>query len=661
MIDTQFQFTQYFYKLFYIQQQFLDSFAPEPLYLQNLVDILNTHSLEDQSQRTDSLRKYIKHKQSQLSYTAPTELLGGFLNNLDDCQHLIIQDRWQFIQRVESLNLKSYQLRHIVAVQSKIDFINERYSVVLRNIANLRHTYTIENVEANLHLHYKLVLKLIDSKFTIKMTSSREDVSSNGSGYQQRVTEEVRKQRLSIRVPSDEVQTLKHQLFASTDSLATKRRVSKFNIEMKVQVAKSQMRSISELELSIVNMQTQIDDLKDAQSKATETLNKKKGDMSTIILELVRLNSLADILSNEVGKKIKKLQDELEQNMKDSNMSEAEKKQKMDDIKKQMASVKAEHDSDIELLETHKTDLNQRFKESLKGQPDSELVLIEDKVKAMQPRLSDISVEIKENGAVSGKDQEVKTILSTNALQEKSDEVAQVKSPTCLISDENGDYYLDDNGNKVYLTQFFTDEIGRYYLDADGNRVYKANAYAAEYRMIDGKLVKVKDELTLLMDELGDYFLDADGNKVYVQMYEWDEVGRYYIDANGNRVYKSDPYGAEYQIIDGVLTMTKESTLERDSSEDLIAAPKSQFEYVKEHLGKALRRALAATIVHQPNDPINFIANHLLKQRHAELSDVVRQIEEQTIRDERDRVVQEEERIKYNAVLDPCNPCSQFA
>lgn len=754
MTNTQFQFTRNFYKLFYEQERFLDSFAPEPLYLQTLAEISNTKSIEDRRQLISSLQKHIQHKRRQLAHIPALQLLNSFLTNLDYCEQLLIQDRREFLQRINSLNNKSYQLRHITSVQIKVDSTTERYEVVLRNIANLRHIYNIVNVKKQLKLHYDLVSKLIDLNLlqSSKMSSSRDDVSSNGSrGYQQRVKEEVRKKQLSIRVPSEEMQTLKHQLFDSSDSLATKQRVSRQNIEMKTKVAKSQMRTISDLELSIMDMQRKMDEINDAKLKASQELEQKKCDMSGIILDIVRLNSLIDSLSREISAKVaevsaklSKLDKERERILNDPNLTEAERAKMLTDIDNQVAAIKAAHSSDIELLESHKSGLNLEIESALKneieemerskvGKTSSECMRIDEKIRLLQNKLSEVTLHsrvyldgefgkyyIGPNGEkifkssslaseymeIDGKLVKVRSAIQLlfddagdfyfdaagNKVYVKSyavDEIGryyidsdgnkiykaspyatefklengqlvQVKSASCLLWDENGDYFLDGSGKKIYLVKYETDEFGRYYVDSEGNRVYKSSPYAAEYKMIDGKLVKVKSAMCLFFDETGDYFFDSDGNKVYVQKYEMDEVGRYYIDANGNRIYKADPYAAEYQVIDGVLTMVKEGELTSQSSQESVATTQTHFEYVKEHLGKALRRALAATIVHQPSDPINFIANHLLKQRHAELANVVRQIEEQTIREERERVVLEEEQLENAPVLDPCNPCAQY-
>lgn len=79
--------------------------------------------------------------------------------------------------------------------------------------------------------------------------------------------------------------------------------------------------------------------------------------------------------------------------------------------------------------------------------------------------------------------------------------------------------------------------------------------------------------------------------------------------------------------------------------------------FVKEHLGRYLRMALAAAIMHQPADPINFIANHLLQQRHAELTNRTVQIRQQLVLEQRNQHRMDEE-LAAVSTANPCHPCA---
>lgn len=692
---TRFQFTRNFYKKFLKKQQYLEAFAPEPYYLQAFATLASDQVDNDSSHvriLESNLHKYIQHKRRQLQQCSPAQLLRAFQSNLDQSEQLIVQDKDDFLQSVDSLINKSYQLRQITTIQRKLDTILERYSELLENIENSRLSVDRENVKAHLERHYNRVLKLIDLNFSTTagdMSFAKDDASSTTShGYQQRVKDEVEKKLRVVKIPSEEVQILKKQLFHSGDSLATKERVSKQSIQMKVNEAKTQMRSISELELSIADMDRQIELISESSTKAKVLLEKKKLDMSSVILDLVRLNSLLDNLNMEIStrladftKELGKLDEERERILNDPNLTQAERQQRLKEIDDQITHLKKTHSSEMKLLETHKSNINLEIESTLQseiaelermklGKTSSECLRIDEKIRMLEEKLSThlttsrLYLEDEHGRYYLNADGEkiYKASSFASEYQVIDGQLVKVRSASRLLYDDAGDYYLNDKGEKVYVQKYEVDEFGRFYVDADGNKVYKANPYAAEFKLVNGELVKVKSAIHLLFDDTGDYYLDADGNKVYVQKYEVDEFGRYYLDADGNKVYKADPYAAEYRMIDGVMQLVKdaETSVNYESSLDLTLPPPSHFDYVREYLGKQLRLALAATIMHQPNDPINFIANHLLKQRHAELANVVRQIEEQTIAEERERVRQLEEEQKNATVIDPCNPCAQY-
>lgn len=74
---------------------------------------------------------------------------------------------------------------------------------------------------------------------------------------------------------------------------------------------------------------------------------------------------------------------------------------------------------------------------------------------------------------------------------------------------------------------------------------------------------------------------------------------------------------------------------------------KSGCEYIKNYLGRPLRLALADIIVHQPIDPINYLANYLIKYRHNELHNMVKDIELQELLAEREKYLYKQSEVKY--------------
>lgn len=79
--------------------------------------------------------------------------------------------------------------------------------------------------------------------------------------------------------------------------------------------------------------------------------------------------------------------------------------------------------------------------------------------------------------------------------------------------------------------------------------------------------------------------------------------------------------------------------------------------YIKEHLGAYLRQALASAVMHQPTDPINFVANHLLKQRHADLTQKVADMKHLALQKERRRLCEEDAMVDIGETKNLCHPC----
>lgn len=187
--------------------------------------------------------------------------------------------------------------------------------------------------------------------------------------------------------------------------------------------------------------------------------------------------------------------------------------------------------------------------------------------------------------------------------------------------------------------KFCVDEGGdRFYLDSSKEKVFKLEHFSSEYKLTgDGGREKVKDGFSLYDDENGEYYVDKRGRKIYTKFYFEDEFGRFFIDVHGNRKYKVDSEASEYELVNGVWKKTKAGTYAVDEKGSRIR-PRSEIasdeteeealawssnekyrhddvNYIKEAVGPAIRKALAAVALHQPLDPINYFANFLLHYR----------------------------------------------
>ncbi|CAO1427655.1 unnamed protein product [Diamesa serratosioi] len=184
----------------------------------------------------------------------------------------------------------------------------------------------------------------------------------------------------------------------------------------------------------------------------------------------------------------------------------------------------------------------------------------------------------------------------------------------------------------------------RFFLSARDEKVYQVNLHTSQFILdVDGNRVKIKDGFELMNDKNGKYYLDVNENNIYVMYYFEDSFGRYYVDINGDRCYKTDPEASEYMLVNGQWIKTKEGTYEKDEngkrikvlSEDETQIDVEHFDlstdegrkaemkskdlnYIKDTVGSAIKKALAAVVIHQPSDPISYFANFLLQYRYNE-------------------------------------------
>lgn len=196
--------------------------------------------------------------------------------------------------------------------------------------------------------------------------------------------------------------------------------------------------------------------------------------------------------------------------------------------------------------------------------------------------------------------------------------------------------------------KFCRDKKGnRFYKNAGGEKIFKVDSHSSEYKLNDaGAREKVKDGIELLDDANGEFYVDNKARKLYTKYFFEDENGRFYIDVHGDRKYKTDPEASEYMLVNGNWKKIKDGTYPTDerglrikpeeneieigrenfdeSSEKLLdeksqiekACDDDDVEYLKKAVGPAIRKALAAVVLHQPADPINYFINFLMHYRY---------------------------------------------
>lgn len=226
-----------------------------------------------------------------------------------------------------------------------------------------------------------------------------------------------------------------------------------------------------------------------------------------------------------------------------------------------------------------------------------------------------------------------------------------------IYEDSLGNFFIDKYGRKLYekdndvkLYQmnehnelvpvtdddqhvYFYDNCGRYYLSASDHRVYKAHDSASEYIMHPlGYMVKHKEVI--------------DGKD-----YWFDKLGRYYLDENSHRIYHSEGDSEEY-IHDGFGNLIPLDSAEKAyCTKEVPTTPMVMKEshYLKRNVGEALKHCIMDVVMHQPADPIGYLANALeMYWRQGQANEQQRQ-EECELRAERTRIATEEAEAKAAA------------
>lgn len=185
-----------------------------------------------------------------------------------------------------------------------------------------------------------------------------------------------------------------------------------------------------------------------------------------------------------------------------------------------------------------------------------------------------------------------------------------------IYSRSNGSFQLNERNELVELSDddrhiYFYDDCGRYYLDNKRNRIYKAHATASEYELHpSGKLLKLKEI--------------RDGIEYY-----YDSRGRYYFNEEGNRIYIDPDTGEKYKLdrFDNIVRIRSKQHFYESCPPDIMVV--KECKYLKKTVGSALKTCLANVLLHQPVDPIAFLADNLVKYRQS-IEDAQKRREEET-------------------------------
>lgn len=387
---------------------------------------------------------------------------------------------------------------------------------------------------------------------TTPQTKRSEDSMSTNSSQilQDRINKEMLNNQIKLNLSCSEVNDLRASLFTSNTSLLTQENIGKKKIQEKEDNLKSKFRSINELEANIADMERELATVAAATVIAKQKLLAKKQDLKSSIDELVRLHKLMECLSKEICNKIEQFQQQLSdfeaerlRIMEDSSLSSEERERLLAELNEKVIKLKECHKSAIALLESKRAELKTQSKEYTSN-------------------INMLAMDITRKHNDELAHLEAMKMGKTPSECERIDE--QIRRLQDKFEEEIS--HLPDSKMK---TEYFQDENGRYYIREDGTKIYKNDSIASEYILNDGVWQKITDKMTILMDDIGDYYLDESGEKVYIRKCSQDSMGRFYIDSQGRKIYRAGPNTSEYMLVNGILIRLNTDIIDEDDADEM--------------------------------------------------------------------------------------------
>nr|XP_029736326.1 myosin-10-like [Aedes albopictus] len=535
---------------------------------------------------------------------------------------------------VEDLLLQLLDIHEIAQFQNQLSRTYYLYLTVFKNHENIRHIYPEELLRS--HAIYntsnlKLQTHTLLHELFLRHLHFLEEMDSLGEpsveSVRDRLNQEITKSRTDIVIQEAELTELRHELFPSEISLKEQRHAAIDRLDIQELDLEHRIRSIDILQSDIQGLEAQVARLIEERERVHDRLMEKRDALRSGIREVVRLEKLIQQIEKEISDRMVAFQQRLEDLelkrlaiLEDETLTEEERARLLAELEEEIAMIREKHDADQQLLKEKCEELKAMSRSVIEG-----LDNLRDEL--MQKHLDEIREleERKKNATPS----ELELINARIAeLQKEFEEnmamldVAQARR------------------------QYFEDEHGRYYINELGQKVYQRESGASEYILTeDGHWEKIRDAVEKQTDEKGEFYVDSFGRKIYTKRFFEDEYGRYYIDSEGKRVYleaslisetESSVLQPEEKSLQEILSLSSEDEKSSvapdvDDSEEVKMQRASDVKYIQETVGLPLRKGLALTFLHQPEDPIEFLARFLEKfhndqQKEAERARLVEEV-----------------------------------
>lgn len=512
-------------------------------------------------------------------------------------QKLIIKDHDEFVKSLNFFCSKFATISNILIVQDRLRDINHLNKVFLNNTINQKYLVTEENAREFLKIHFEKLITEIEiairkqSKlavnFKIMSYIRGNDCQNFDSDKVKQLCPPPESSSSSIAIDYSD---------NSTDS-ADKISIDSLNDDpgcfSVTPPLKTRMESIVHLEASVANLDDQVEQLKkEKELLALEIIN-KKAKLLFAINEVIKLELSIREVEKVIADKLYRFQ---------TRVLELETK-RLEEFKNNNQNQLSS------LLDQEIDEVKRSFQIQSKADEISKNQLIQN-AQSFAASLGDVVAEYEEH------------------FKDQKDTHLRMRILWHLLS-RPGQFCHDENNE-------------RFFLNSKKEKVYQLNLHSSQCILDDdGLRFRINDGFELMNNEKGKYYLDFKERNIYVMYYFEDFFGRYYVDINGDRFYKGDPEASEYMLVNEQWIKTKDGTYEKNENGQRIkvlseeeheinvehfgvtteegrkAQMKSNdLNYTKETVGPAIRKALAAIVIHQPSDPISYFANFLLQYRY---------------------------------------------
>lgn len=359
-----------------------------------------------------------------------------------------------------------------------------------------------------------------------------------------------------------------------------------------------------------------IDEVAAANSPRLRKSAMKIDSKGKLLSSMLRINASHELEQTKVIEKIKELEDRIERTKDDNSSGVLGLQHKVIYLEERLQSLQNLQTS----LNALRMEQNKEICEDDMSS-NTELRMFNHNLPALdRGRLVERLIKLWDN-ALTG-DETGKSIISILSAADMNQ----------VYTDDIGQFTVDQYGRKIYssgsTTQYqlneknqlvevnddsehvyYYDDCGRYYLSESRTRIYKDHDSASEYELCtNGRLLKLKETI--------------DGIE-----YRFDTHGRYFIDEEGKRIYCSLETGERYEQ-DGfgnLVRIHSKQLISKPCPDEPLTVPENK--YLQRVVGDALKKCIAKVVLHQPADPIGFLADSLEKycqhiaQREKRLND----------------------------------------